>query len=168
MRKICCTFLLLVSFTAGAQTAQDYFKDGLKKHKDKDYKGAIKEYNKAIKIIPNYRDALFNRGTIQMELKNFEEASADFTKVIEVDPKYAKGYFSRAYLIFTTGNHEDALPDLDSAVKFDFRLPNALTLRGQIRAELRNFRGACEDFYKAKAIGDTKAEEYIEQVCKKH
>ncbi len=168
MKRILVFAFLICSFAATAQTAQDYFRDGLKKHKEKDYKGAIKEYNKAIKMIPNYRDAFYNRGTSQMELKNYEEASTDFTKVIEIDPKYAKAYFSRAYLTFNAGNHQEALPDLDTAIQIDFRLPNALTLRGQIRAEGKNFHGACEDFYKAKAIGDKNANEFIEQVCKKH
>jgi tetratricopeptide (TPR) repeat protein len=166
MRRVLPVLMLLVSVAASGQTAQDYFNSGLKKHKAKDYEGAIKEYKRAIKVIPNYRDAYYNMGTCEMELKNFEAAQADFTKVTVIDPKYAKAYFSRAYIVFNAGEHEAALPDLDTAIQIDFRLPNALTLRGQIRAEMKNYHGACEDFYKAKAIGDKNAADFIAQVCK--
>lgn len=165
MKKLLALLLFFGSFAAIGQTAQDYFNDGLQKHKKKDYKGAIKEYNKALKMIPNYRDAYYNRGTCQMELENFEEAMADFTSCTIVDPKYAKAYFSRAYLTFRAGNHLDAVPDLDTAIQLDFRTPNALVLRGQIRAESRDRKGACQDFYKARAIGDKNADELISKVC---
>jgi len=40
-----------------------------------------------------------------------------------------------------------------------------LTLRGQIRAQTGNKKGACEDFNKAKEIGDNQADKYISQFC---
>ncbi|MBC7553610.1 MAG: tetratricopeptide repeat protein [Taibaiella sp.] len=167
MNKIITAILLGFTINSTAQTAQDHFRDGLAKHKNKDYKSAIKEYSKAIKMIPNYRDALYNKANCELELKEYELATADFTKVIEADPKYGKAYFSRGYVTFTIGDHEGALPDLDEAIKLDFRIPNALTLRGQIRGELKNFDGACADFKKAKAIGDPNAEELMGEVCDK-
>jgi tetratricopeptide (TPR) repeat protein len=166
MRKLLIFGALLLTINAmGQGTAQDYFRAGLQKHKHKDYKGAIKEYSKALDLIPKYRDALYNRGNCEMELKQYEEASNDYTAALDADPKFAKGYFSRAYLTFTIGNHADALPDLDKVIELDMRMPNALSLRGQIRAETKNRRGACEDFYRAKALGDTTVLEFIEQVC---
>ena len=155
----------VVPFAVMGQTAQDYFKKGLAKHKEKDYAGAIKEYNKAIKEIPNYRDALYNRANCEVMLKDNDAAMADFTRVIEIDPKYAKGYFSRANLLISEDKHQEALPDLNEAVKLDYKLPNLLCTRGQVRGEGGNRNGACADFQKAKILGDPNADEFINQIC---
>ncbi len=165
MKRLLTAIILLTSFCTFAQTAQDYFKDGLAKHKAKDYSGAIKDYNKAIKSISNFRDAYYNRGTCEAALKDYDAAYEDFSKVIELDPKYAKGYFSRANLLISQDKHQEALPDLNEAVKLDYKLPNLLCTRGQVRGEAGNKLGACADFHKAKILGDTNADEFIAQIC---
>ena len=44
-------------------------------------------------------------------------------------------------------------------------MPNAFTLRGQIRKQTGDNKGACEDFNSAKEMGDSDAEKYITQFC---
>ena len=61
--------------------------------------------------------------------------------------------------------YKEALPDLDKTIELDNTLPNALNLRGQIRAQLGNKNGACEDFNKAKTNGDKQADKYLNQFC---
>lgn len=169
MRKLIASLplLFLCSNIWAQSTAQDYFRTGLEKQKKHEYKSAIKAYDKALEMIPKYRDALYNRGNCYLDTKQYDDAINDFTAAIDLDPKFTKAYFSRAYVIFTVGNHAEALPDLDKVIALDVRTPNALSLRGQIRAELKNRHGACEDFYHAKALGDSSVLEFIEQVCSK-
>ena len=158
---------MLGALMANGQTAQDFFKEGLAKHKKKDYEGAIKEYNKAIKLIANYRDAYYNKATCEAILKDNDAALADFGKVIEIDPKYAKGYFGRAQAYISQDKTKEALPDLNAAVKLDYKLPDLLCTRGQVRGLLGDKRGACADFDKAKQLGDANADDFIEQICNK-
>ena len=90
---------------------------------------------------------------------------ADFNKTIELDPKFVKAYYSRASVFVSQEKYTDALPDLDKTVELDPTTPNALTLRGQIRAQTGNKKGACEDFNQAKQIGDKQADKYLSQFC---
>jgi len=165
MKKILTAIAIIHSLTGAGQTSREYFQDGIAKHNQQDFKGAIKDYDKAIREDKTNKDAYFNRGTCELALKDFKSAMTDFSKTIELDPKFAKAYYSRASVFVSQDKYTNALPDLDSTIVLDPGIPNALTLRGQIRAQTGNKKGACEDFNQAKQIGDKQAARYISQFC---
>jgi tetratricopeptide (TPR) repeat protein len=165
MKVVLTALSIICSFSAFGQTSQEYLESGLTKHKQQDFKGAIKDYDKAIKEDKSNKDAYFNRGTCELALKDLKSAMTDFNKTIELDPKFVKAYYSRASVFVSQEKYTDALPDLDKTIELDPTIPNALTLRGQIRAQTGNKKGACEDFNQAKQIGDKQATKYISQFC---
>lgn len=165
MKQVLTVLALTFCVATFGQTANDFLQSGITKHNSKDFEGAIKDYSKAIKEDKDLRDAYFNRGVCEQALNDTKSAKKDFDKTIELDPKFAKAYYSRATLLIGNEKYVEALPDLDKAVEIDPTLPNFLTLRGQIRAQSGNKKGACEDFNLAKQSGDTKAEKYINQFC---
>ncbi len=158
-------FAIICTLTVFGQTSQDYFQNGIAKHKEQDYKGAIKDYDKAIKEDKTNAEAFYNRGSCELALKDFKSAMADFTMTIELDSKFVKAYYSRATVYVSQNKFVEALPDLDKTIELDKTIPNVLTLRGQIRAQTGNKKGACEDFTAAKEIGDQKADKYLSQFC---
>jgi tetratricopeptide (TPR) repeat protein len=160
------TILAFIFLTISyGQTADEYLKSGIEKHNLKDFEGAIEEYSKAIKADKNLRDGYFNRGVCELGLKDFKSAKKDFDKTIELDPKFVKAFYSRATVYVSQEKYVEALPDLDKTIELDQTLPNALNLRGQIRAQTGNKKGACEDFNKAKKNGDKQADKYLSQFC---
>lgn len=165
MRTALTIILTVWYLSVSGQTAQEYFKTGIEKHKQQNFKGAIKDYDKAINLDKNLPDAFFNRGTCQLALKDFKLAMKDFDKTIEIDPGFVKAYYSRASVYVSQEKYIEALPDLDKTIELDATTPNALTLRGQIRAQTGDKKGACEDFNKAKEIGDKQADPYLNQFC---
>lgn len=165
MKKILITFSIIYTLTAFGQTSQEHLQNGISKHKQQDYKGAIKDYDKSIKEDKANKDAFYNRGTCELALKDFKSAMIDFSKTIELDPKFVKAYYSRASVFVSQEKYVDALPDLDKTIELDPTIPNALTLRGQIRAQTGNKKGACEDFNQAKQNGDKQADKYLSQFC---
>ncbi|MDT3695528.1 MAG: hypothetical protein ROY99_03985 [Ignavibacterium sp.] len=46
---------------------------------------ALNFFNKALRIDPSSRQALFNRATIKVDLGEFEEARKDFSLIINLD-----------------------------------------------------------------------------------
>ena len=165
MKKTLSIVAIIYSLTVFGQTSQEHFENGITKHKQQDYKGAIKDYDKAIKEDELNRDAYYNRGSCELALKDLKSALIDFNKTIDIDPKFTKAYYSRATVFVSQEKYIEALPDLDKTIELDPTTPNALTLRGQIRAQSGNKKGACEDFSQAKQIGDAQADKYLSQFC---
>lgn len=162
------TFTIISIFIASnifAQSSIEHLENGIAKHKQQDYKGAIKDYDKAIKEDKANKDAYFNRGSCQLALKDFKGAMADFSKTIELDPTFAKAYYSRASVFASMEKYAECLPDLDKTIELDNTIRGALTLRGQIRAQTGDKKGGCADFSKAKEIGDKDADRYLSQFC---
>ena len=58
--------LILICYTTlpiyAQNSAEEYYKSGYRKTLDGDYKGAIKEFDKAIEINPKYEEAYLFRG----------------------------------------------------------------------------------------------------------
>ena len=156
---------ILCSFLSFGQSSNEFYENGLKKHQNQDYKGAIKEYTKVVKENKENKDAYFNRGTCEFALKDFDAAMEDFTKVIELDPADVKAYYSRATVFVSKEKYAEALPDLNKAYKIAPSTPNLLTLRGQILAATGDKNGACKDFNEAKTFGDKQADTYLQKYC---
>ncbi|MDD5185797.1 MAG: tetratricopeptide repeat protein [Paludibacter sp.] len=161
MKKIFIVFSIFYSLTTFSQTVHECYKSGITKHKQLDYKGAIKDYSSAIKANNLYEEAYFNRGICELKLKDYNAALKDFTKIIEIDATYPKAYYNRATVYIIQKKYAKALLDLDKTIKLDITIPNALTLRGQIRYIIGDKAGAIEDFDTAKQIGDKHADEYL-------
>lgn len=165
MKKALTFVSLIFSLLVSAQTSQDHLQNGISKHNQQNFEGAIKDYNLSIKADKDNRDAYYNRGTCELALEDFKTAIKDFNKTIEIDPSFVKAYYSRATVLVSQKKYIEALPDLDKTIELDQTFPNALTLRGQIRTQTGNKNGACEDFKTAKQIGDKHADKYIAQFC---
>jgi tetratricopeptide (TPR) repeat protein len=165
MKTILTSILIILCLSAFGQKAQLHLKAGIEKHNALNYKAAIKEYDQAILADKNLTEAYFNRGACEMELKDLKSAMRDFNKSIELDPAFVRAYYSRASVFANEKKYTEALLDLDKTIALDQAFPNALTLRGQIRVQTGNAAGGCEDFNKAKEIGDNLAEKYIMIYC---
>ena len=98
MKNIFLAIVLLVSisFFTNAQTSIEYNNSGSSKYKLEDYRGAIQDYNKAIELDPEFKDAYNNRGFCKYQLGDIDGACLDFSKAGELG--YWKAYdFIREY-----------------------------------------------------------------------
>jgi tetratricopeptide (TPR) repeat protein len=91
------------------EQAEKYFKRGILKCRNKDYKGGMEDYTKAIELSPNNSNAYFYRGNAKCELKDCDGAIEDFDKSIELNPSNADAYTNRS-------NSKRRLKDLREAV----------------------------------------------------
>ena len=64
--------------------AEQYFNRGMAKYMLANYKGAIKDYNKAIKFNPNKSEYYYNRGMAKDKLGDSNGYKEDFNKSYEL------------------------------------------------------------------------------------
>lgn len=75
----------------------DLFSRGIVLTKEYDYPGAIKKFNEAIILNPDYADVYFSRGTAKLNSFDFDSAIADFDKAVELEPLYMEAISNRAF-----------------------------------------------------------------------
>ena len=143
----------------------NYFMGNLKHH-EYSLLAALKHYNTAIKLKPDYRDALYMRAATHGELKNYRAAMRDYEAVLELDPdlmvaKYNIGViqlvnemYDAASKTFAELNPEK----LDKPIDYYFYQAEALYFDGQ-KDE------ACELYEKAQGLGDSESQEIYQKYC---
>ena len=135
-----------------AESAEFYYKRGNDKYDAEDYKGALKDYTKAIKINPQYSDAFNDRGNVKLDLNLYKAAIKDYTKAIEFFPQYGDAYYNRALAKEYLKDFKGAIKDYTKAIEFFPKgedAGDAYHGRGYAKEMLKDFEGAIKDYTKA-------------------
>jgi tetratricopeptide (TPR) repeat protein len=85
----------------------------------KDLDGAIKEYQKAIKLDPKYASPHNNLGVALHEKKELDGAIQEYKKAIELDPKDAVPHNNLGNALAKKGDPEAAIKEYHKAIKLD-------------------------------------------------
>jgi serine/threonine protein kinase/regulator of sirC expression with transglutaminase-like and TPR domain len=134
--------------------AGDYVNRGLEKHNQKDYQGAIADYNQALNINPNYSLAFYNRGVARDDTGDKQGAIADYNQAIQINKNWgarnlADAYYNRGILRKNLGNKQEALADFNQAIIANSKFANAYIIRGNTRRELGDIQTAIQDYNQA-------------------
>ena len=86
MKKVLFVFLVLFLGISCSQPEKEFFDKGNSKFKSGHYKAAIRDYDKAIELKPDFIKALYNRGLAKYISGDYKSAIQDYKKVIEIDP----------------------------------------------------------------------------------
>lgn len=108
---------------------------------------AIELYNKAIELNPTVSQTYLMRGTAYSNMFKYELAISDYNKALELNPNYMEAYANRG------------------SAKI-----NQFTSKGNLDPTPEQTSSACEDFHKAKELGDNSVgtEDMIYLYCKKN
>ncbi|MFC1624162.1 tetratricopeptide repeat protein [Candidatus Omnitrophota bacterium] len=121
---------------------------------------ALLDYNKAIRIDPEYIEAYNNRGNIYQNKGEVTQAISDYNKVIEIDPHYAEAYNNRGSAFLNKGDATKALLDFNKAIEIDPRYANAYNNRGNAHQNKGDLNQATSDYNKAIEINPGHARAY--------
>ena len=135
-----------------AESAEFYYERGNDKYDAEDYKGALKDYKKAIKINPQYSDAFNNRGNVKLDLNLYKEAIKDYTKAIEFSSQYGNAYYNRGLAKENLKDFKGAIKDYTKAIEIFPKgedSGDAYHGRGYAKEMLKDFEGAIKDYTKA-------------------
>ena len=78
------------------------------------YELAIAAYGEAIKRLPGFAEAHYNRGCSFYELRRYEEAIADLTRAIDLNPNEARYYAQRSLVHLFSDSTDLAQADEDT------------------------------------------------------
>jgi tetratricopeptide (TPR) repeat protein len=140
-------FILLLVAICGfsnSQTAVKLFLSGRAKADLKDYRGAIADYDKALEFSPEYINPYFFRGIAKEVLKEYRGAIADYSKIIEMDLNgYQPSEDDQKFLL------EDNIGTILYCSKYIYPLKAIAYLkRARAKADIKDYRGAMEDYNK--------------------
>lgn len=136
-------------------------------------KKAIKQFSKAIKGKPDYRNAYYNRGVSELELGKmnhdtvlFKDAINDFDNALAQDGQFADAYHNRANCKAELWQLDGAIKDFNLAIDIklmqkDYKeLNNYYSNRGVTKGKKGDLDGAISDFKKAIEISPNSASVY--------
>ena len=127
--------IFLVPKTAKSESAQYFYKRGIRKRQSGDINGAISDYSRAIDIDATFFEAFYNRGNAKsFGLRDFSSAITDYTKAIQLKPT-------------------------------DERIAAVYANRGISKIQLKDVKGACFDWRKALSLGERRTNKWIRSFC---
>ena len=126
---------------------------------------AIDDYDKAIKLKPDYINAYVDRGNAKSDLKKYKQAINDYNKAIELDSNYLSAYLNRGVAKGILKNYKGAINDFNKIIKTDADNADAYYNLGISKLQINMKKQACEDLKKADELGSAHAAEIIKKYC---
>jgi lipoprotein NlpI len=120
---------------------------------------AIRDYSEAIRIKPDFAEALNNRGNAYDDAGDRERAIKDYDDAIRIRPDFARAFSNRGNSYDEMGEHSRAIQDYDQAIRLDPQYRNAFKNRGRARYFQGDFAAAAEDF--SHALSLKRADAYV-------
>ncbi|MBA7532814.1 Photosystem I assembly protein Ycf3 [subsurface metagenome] len=150
----------VVNILTRHQQTEYFFFRGIVYSLLKKYSNALKDYTKAIELIPEYAHAYYNRGNVYDKLDKHTEALEDYAKAIELDPEDAQAYNNRGNTYYKLDKHTEALEEYSKAIELDSKYAQAYYNRGVTYDELDKHTDALEDYSKAIELDPEYAQAY--------
>ncbi|MEG4272554.1 MULTISPECIES: tetratricopeptide repeat protein [unclassified Microcoleus] len=130
-------------------SAEDFDELGINKVKERDFEGAIENFDRAIKLKPNYANAYNNRANVRHELADDAGAIEDYTNAILLNPNCAGFHRNRGIISCKLGDYRGARADHTRAIQLNPNNDQAYNSRGFARLQMGDVPGALKDFTQA-------------------
>ncbi len=146
--------------TTAISTTESLLASARAKYRDRDYQGALADYNAAISLQERSTNELQSdrafayacRGVVQYRLGDIIEAMSDYTQAIDLDPDLAIAYYRRAFIHYSVKNYARAIADYDRAIALDPTDARSYSSRGFVYRHLEREAEAIADFQQAATL----------------
>lgn len=165
MNKIQSILLIVfISFLTYSQDRMQFISKANEQIGKGNFKEALEEYNKAIKLFPNDQYFYYLKGELKQQMNDFKGAISDYNISIAIgtrDNSYVtRHYYRRGDAKFQLQDFQGALLDYKKSLELNPEF-NFLNIRiGQVKFELKDYQGAIKDFT-ASMVDDETFEPYF-------
>ena len=125
------------------------------KESQKNYQGALLDFNKALKLSNSDTNLLLDRAKLKLKLKDIVGAINDINKSIEINDLNINSYLLRAAINADNGKEEEAYDDIEKIIKlsndqigYDFTTSDINYQLGQIFEDLKDYEAAEKEYSK--------------------
>lgn len=162
---VCGMFsFLIVSNSYAQKSNEEVLKKGIQHLQDGMYDEAYAEFNQAIEIDPESRDAYYNRGVLYLRQENSDQAIFDFNKVIAMNPLDCDAFFSRGLAYSMKENYEQAIDDFTRIISMTpHNAEAAYNARAMAYAQKGDFEQAISDYSQIITMQPDYAEAYYDR-----
>ena len=116
----------------GELTADDLVNRGIVKAEQQKYDEGIKDFDRALKLKPDYLLAYIQRGASQWEMRRWPEALESFREANKIDPTHANAQWILGLLLLQQGEFKEGWPLYDTRWRSDrFKSRPLLTQKPQ-------------------------------------
>ena len=140
-------------------TAQQWFEQALSAQLKRDFEGALRDYDEAIRLSPNFAEVYNNRGNTRHDQGDLEGALRDYNEAIRLRPD-APMFYNRGIARYDQGDLEGALQDYNEAIRRRPDYADAFTNRGNARQGMGDLEGALRDYNEAIRLKPDSVEAY--------
>ena len=98
-------------------------------------KQALRDFNHALEINPDYVDALVNRGSAYVLQSNYDDALKDFNHALALEKKQAEIYNIRGEIFLLNKMHDQAIKDFTAAIILNPMYSDAFLNRARAYSE---------------------------------
>jgi len=99
--------------------ADSLYKRGNSNMNSGDINRAIKDYTAALKINPDFYQALNNRGNAYLNKGSYDRAIADYTATFRIKPDLYHALSNRGVAYYNKGEHDRAIKDWEAVLRFN-------------------------------------------------
>lgn len=159
------TTIVIFSCVTSRKGADAYFKSANLKSYQGDYKGAVKDFGRALKMNPSHAKAYLGRSNVQYNLKNYKGAIEDCNKAIGLNPDLIDAYFNLGISYYELKKYKQAVSKLSTSIRRKPNDPEAYYIRGKAKMHLGDTLGACNDWKYAASMSYTRAAKMQKKYC---
>jgi len=120
--------------------ADKHYHEGLRLHNSGKCEEAIKEFDKALVIDPNFKEAHYYKGVCLYYLRRYEETIKEFDRALAIDPNDSWAHYYKGEALCYLGDCEGAIKEYDKALAIDPDFTLARDNRELALKALKRFR----------------------------
>jgi tetratricopeptide (TPR) repeat protein len=123
-------------------TKEQLLEDGLAHHKDGRYENALKTFERAIRLDPNYARAYRSKGDVLYDRERYEEALLTYEQAIRLDPNHARIHRNRGDILLHLKRYDKALAAYDQAIQLEPRAAQNYYGKGEVLYSTKRYEEA--------------------------
>jgi tetratricopeptide (TPR) repeat protein len=141
---------------------QTLYNKGKEQLNEAHYAEAIELFTEVLEINKYHFNACSMRALAHFDTGDYNQAILDNNRAIELNPAISVAHHNRAEARLMQKHYAGALEDINLYLQqADNRCAPSYFMRGLIKMEMNDLRGACQDWFTAKHLGHPEADLYL-------